>query len=163
MNYYIIIRGPLSIGKSTISKKLGDILNADYISIDKILEENKLDSVVGKGIPLENFIKGNNIVIPEIKNKLRGKIVIIDGCFYHKEQIDHFIKNLKSKYFIFTLKASLDTCIKRDSKRNKSYGKEAATGVFSMVSKFDYGKIIETDDKTVKETVNEILENLEKN
>ncbi len=68
MNYYIIIRGPLSIGKSTISKKLGDILNADYISIDKILEENKLDNVVGKGIPLENFIKGNNIVIPEIKN-----------------------------------------------------------------------------------------------
>jgi tRNA uridine 5-carbamoylmethylation protein Kti12 len=158
---YIIIRGPLGIGKSTIARKLTKILSGEYISIDEVLEKNNLDKV-DKGenkILLKNFIEGNNIIIPKIKEHLKkGKVVIIDGCFYHKEQIDHFIKTLKSKYFVFTLKASLDTCIIRDKEREKSYGEGAATVVFNMVSKFDYGNVVETENKSIKETVNEILE-----
>ena len=43
MSYYIIIRGALGIGKSTIARKLSRILNAGYISIDKVLEETSQD------------------------------------------------------------------------------------------------------------------------
>ena len=43
MSYFIIIRGPLGIGKSTIAKALAEILKAEYIAIDKVLEENGLD------------------------------------------------------------------------------------------------------------------------
>lgn len=158
MNYYIIIRGPLGVGKSTIAKALAKKLNAEHISIDKVLEENKLDKVKVKCIPLKNFIKANEIVLSKAKKYLdKKKIVIFDGCFYHKEQIKHLIRNLKYKYLVFTLKAKLEVCIKRDSKRKIKYGKEAAKAVHNLVSQFDYGTIINTENKSINEVVNEIL------
>jgi len=43
MSYYIIIRGPLAVGKSTIAKKLAEILKADYVPFDDLLHEYGLD------------------------------------------------------------------------------------------------------------------------
>ena len=156
MTYYIIIRGPLGIGKSTIAKELAKKLKAEYISIDKVLKKHDLDIIDKKEgcIPAENFIKGDDLIIPKIKET--DKIVILDGCFYHKEQIEHLKKNLKP-IFIFTLKAPLAVCIERDKKREKPYGKEAAKAVYDLVSRFDYGNIIDTENKNVDETVKEIL------
>ena len=42
MSYYIIIRGPLGCGKSTIAKKISKILNAKYISMDEIVDNNRI-------------------------------------------------------------------------------------------------------------------------
>jgi len=71
MSYYIIIRGALGIGKSTIARKLSRILNAGYISIDKVLEENGLDKVEpdAECIPAKNFILADEIILPEVKGK----------------------------------------------------------------------------------------------
>ena len=163
MSYYIIIRGPLGIGKSTIAKKLAKTLKAEHLSIDSVLEKYGLDKVdhYEECIPAKNFIKADEMILPEIKEKLKkGKIVIFDGCFYHKEQIEHIIKALSSEHYVFTLKAPLEVCIERDSKRKKSYGKDAAGAVHYLVSRFDYGTIIDTNKKTVEKTVKEILENL---
>lgn len=160
MSYFIIIRGSLGVGKTTIAKQLADILRGEYISIDDVLEKYNLDKVDKKegGIPVKNFIKGNENILQKIKEKLsKGKIVIIDGCFYHKKQIEHFIKNLNFPHFVFTLKAPLEVCIDRDKKREKVYGMEAAIAVFNLVTKFDYGILIETKNKSAKENVNEIL------
>jgi len=66
MSYFVIIRGPLGIGKSTIARKLSKILNAEYISIDKVLEENNLDKADNNFTP-EDFIKANEIILPKIK------------------------------------------------------------------------------------------------
>ena len=153
---YIIIRGPLGIGKTTIAKKLATILKAEYISIDSLLDKHNLNKVdKNKGISLKNFIKANKIIILKIRKKLaKAKIVILDGCFYHKEQIEHFIRHLPEPYYVFTLKAPLEVCIKRDSKRKKVYGKDAAKAVFKLG--FDYGTLINAD-KTVDEVVKEIL------
>jgi len=163
MSYFIIIRGSLGVGKTTIANQLAGILKGEYISIDDVLEKSNLDKVDEKegGIPVKNFIKGNEIVLQKIKQKLsKGKIVIIDGCFYHKKQIEHFIKTLNFSHFVFTLKAPLEVCIDRDKKREKVYGMEAAVAVFNMFTKFDYGILIETKNKSVKETVNEIISHL---
>ena len=160
MSYYILIRGALGIGKSTISKKLAKILNAEYISMDEVLEKNKLDIPSKKEgcIPAKNFIKANDIILPIILKRLEeGKIVIFDGCFYHKEQIEHLKKNLPGKHYAFTLKAPLEACIERDSKRENVYGEGAATAVHNLVSRFDYGKVIDTHNKTVDQVVKKIL------
>jgi shikimate kinase len=165
MSYFIIIRGPLGVGKSTIARKLADILKGEYISIDEVLEKHNLDKIDKKegGIPAKNFIKGNEIVLPKVREKLsKGKVVILDGCFYHKEQIEHFIQNLDASYYVFTLKAPLDICIERDSKRKKVYGKEATIAVHNMVSRFDYGTVINTENKNVDQTADEILSYLPK-
>jgi len=162
MEYYIIIRGALGIGKTTIAKKLAKILNAKHISIDKVLEENGLDKVDNNFIP-EDFIKTNEIILPKVRESLsKGKIVIFDGCFYFKEQIKHLERDLKFKGYIFNLKAPLKICIKRDSKRKRVYGEKATREVYELVSKFDYGMNIDTDKKTKEEVVKEILSHLPK-
>ncbi|RLE46787.1 hypothetical protein DRJ22_01050 [Candidatus Woesearchaeota archaeon] len=163
MAYFIIIRGALGIGKTTIAKRLAKKLKAEYISIDFVLEKNDLDKVDERlgCISAKNFIKCNKIVIPKITEFLeKDKIVVIDGCFYHKEQIEDLLKKLKFKNFVFTLKAPLDICFKRDSKRKKFYGEKAAKEVFKLVSKFDYGTVIDTENKSEEEVVEEILKQL---
>ncbi len=157
MSYFIIIRGPLGIGKSTIAKVLAKHLNAEYISFDKVLEENGLDRRDDNFVP-EDFIKANEIILSRAKESIKkGKIVIFDGNFYFKEQIEHLKKNLPYKCYIFDLKASVETCIERDSKRRRVYGEKATREVYELVSKFDYGTKINTDKKTEEEIVKEIM------
>jgi len=134
MTYYIIIRGPLGIGKTTIAKKLAKEINAEHISIDKILEENGLDKINNDYIP-EDFIKANEIVLPKVKQEL-------------------------AKGYVFNLKAPLKTCIARDKARKRVYGEDAARAVYKLVSGFDYGINIDTENKTEEEVVNEIKKRL---
>ena len=163
MSYFIIIRGPLGVGKTTIAKELANKLSAEYVSVDSILSDNNLDQIDENEecISSANFLKCNEIAIPQIKQYLSdGKSVIIDGCFYHEEQILDFIDNLNVPHYVFTLKASVSVCIERDSGRNKSYGEGAAVAVHNLVSKFDYGTVIKTDNKTSDEVVQEIASDL---
>jgi len=164
MGYFIILRGPLGIGKTTISKKLSKILGAHHVSMDEVLEKNGLDKVDENAgcIPLENFIKADELILPKIREKLdRSRIVIFDGCFYHKKQIEHLISSLNFPNFVFTLKAPLTVCIERDSKRQKPLGQDAAEAVHNLVSKFDYGKIINAG-KSEKEIIREITSKIPK-
>ena len=162
MSFYIIIRGSLGCGKSTIAIALSKILNAEYIPFDKVLEENGLDRVDEDFTP-EDFIKADNIVLPKVRKSLsEEKIVIFDGCFYFKEQIQHLEKSIPFKGYVFSLKAKLETCIDRDSKRKRVYGEKAAREVFELMRKFEYGTSINTESKTEEEVVKEILSFLPK-
>ncbi len=159
MSYFIIIRSPLGSDKSTIAEKLAHILDAKYFGMDKVLEKHKLDKMPPDAhcISAENFIKANEIVLPEVKKSLsNGKVVIFDACFYHKEVIDHLIQNLQFTHYVFTLKAPLKLCIKRDSERKKTHGKDAAGAVHWLVSQFDYGNIIDVT-KNLENTLKDIL------
>ena len=51
----------------------------------------------------------------------------------------------------------------RDSNRNKTHGKDAAEAVYKKSTEFNYGIIIDTENKTPKETINEIISYLPKN
>jgi predicted kinase len=154
--FVIIIRGPLGIGKTTIAKALAKDLDAEYISFDKVLEENGLDREDDNFVP-QDFIKANEIVLPKAKEDLAiGKIVIFDGCFYFKEQIMHLEKNLPYKIYAFDLKAPLKTCIARDKGRKRVYGQDAAKAVYDLVKRFDYGIAVNTENRTEKEVVEDI-------
>jgi shikimate kinase len=164
MPYFIIIRGPLGCGKSTISEKLAHILDAQYIGMDEVLEKHHLDKVPPGApcIPAENFIKASEIVLPQVKKTLAsGKIVIFDACFYHKKVINHLVQNLPFDHYIFTLKASPELCIKRDSERHKTHGKDAALAVHSLVSRFDHGENIDVSG-SLEDAVKKILSFLPK-
>jgi len=161
MSHFIIIRGPLGIGKSTVAKKLAELLDAEYISVDLILEKHGLDKVDEKEgcIPATNFIKATEFALPEVKRKLKqGKIIVFDGNFYHTEQIKYLIENLAGyEHYAFTLKAPLEVCIERDRKRKKPYGELATRAVYNLVSRFDYGLVIDTNNKTADKVVKEIM------
>ena len=163
MGYYVIIRGPLAVGKSTISRKLTKALKAYYISVDGRLSEYCFDDVSEdeECIPANNFIRATEMIMPDVIKKLdEGKIVIFDGCFYHKEQIDQLLRSLPEPHYAFNLRAKLRTCIERDGGRERAYGADAAVAVHNLVSRFDYGINIDTDDKTEGQVVEEILSHL---
>jgi len=158
MSYFIIIRGPAGCGKTTIAKILKEKLKAEYFSFDEILEKYQLEISDGRGISKESFLKANELIVADAKKIIdEGKIVIFDGCFYHKEQLENLEKSLPFKHFIFDLKASVKECIYRDKTR-KSIGENAIKAVHNMVSEFDYGIPIDTEEKTQDEVASELLE-----
>ena len=160
MSLLIIIRGPLGIGKSTVAKKVADKIQGLYISIDDVLAENNLDEIDEKigCIPEINFLKTNQIIFSKLNQAIQKKVsVVIDGNFYHKNQIEDLIKNFPTDNYVFTLTAPLEICIQRDLQRPKSYGKNAAIAVYNLVSKLNYGQVIDTSCLSVDQTVDLII------
>ncbi len=155
----IIIRGPLGVGKTTIAKIIAQQVNGAYFAVDQILEAHNWDQAEnGRGIPLKNFLQVNAYVVPQIKaEQEKGRSVIVDGNFYYKEQLTNLLQNVGGSHIVFTLKASLKTCLARDNERQDPHGPDAAKAVYAMVSAFDYGTSIETDDVDSSETVDEVL------
>ena len=162
MSYYVLIRGPLACGKTTVSKILAKILKAKYISIDKILEEYNLTGDREEGyISQKSFIKANELAVKEVKKLLnKNKIVIFEGNFYWKSQIEDLIQRLDYPHYVFTLKAPVKVCIERDKMRGETHGAIAAQVVHKKVSSFDYGFIINTKDQTATQVVNNILKKI---
>jgi predicted kinase len=159
----IVIRGPLAAGKTTIALALIERLEGSYVSFDRIMEEHGLDQAEeGGGIPAANFLKGNALAVAEVRDALdAGAPVVFDGCFYHLGQLEDLVARLPDGAEVFTLKASLETCVARDRGRARSYGPDAAAAVHWMVSQFDYGTCIDTEGKTVDQVVAEIWEVIE--
>src|SRR3990167_8456887 len=157
MSFYIIIRGPLGCGKSTIAEKLSKILNAKYFAVDRVLDEHDLTKDKEAGyISQRSFIKANEIIAPDAKRILdSGKPVVFDGNFYWKSQIEDLIKRLDYPHYVFTLKAPLEVCIERDRKRRKTHGKIAAKEVYKKSTEFTYGIVININ-RPLKECIKEI-------
>lgn len=163
MGFFVIIRGPLGVGKTAIAKRLARALGAEYVPIDSVLEKYGLEKADANAgcIPASNFIKMDDIILPEIEEKIRGgKNAVFDACFYHIEHIEHMIQRLPYQHYVFSLKAPLQVCIDRDSRRGKTYGKEAAAAVYRLVSRFDYGIPINVSRKSINQSVKEILSHL---
>ncbi|HLD79258.1 MAG TPA: ATP-binding protein [Candidatus Nanoarchaeia archaeon] len=161
MSYYIIIRGPLGCGKSTLAERVAKMLKAEYIAIDRVLDEHDLTKDKEAGyISQKSFKKANEIVALKAKKLLvKGTPIIFDGNFYWKSQVDDLIKRLNFPHYVFTLKAPLEVCIERDSKRKKTHGKDAARVVYAKATEFDYGEIIDVT-KPLEESVRKILSHL---
>jgi predicted kinase len=155
---YIIIRGPLGCGKSTISEELAQKLGAEHISMDRVLDDcNLTDDEEDGYISQKSFKKANEIIAPKAQKILEaGKTIIFDGNFYWKSQIEDLINRLEYPHQVFTLKAPLDVCIDRDSKRNKTPVEGAAKAVYKKSTEFEYGNVVNVD-RPLEECVEEIL------
>lgn len=160
MSFYVIIRGPLAVGKTTIAKNIAKTLRARYYGVDKVLEDAGLTKEPKEGgyISQKTFFKVNNMITAEAREYLERKIpVIFDGNFYWKSVIEDLVKQLNYPYYIFTLVASRDVCIKRDKARTSPHGEDAARVVYKKATSFRYGIEIDTSKKSADEVVEEIL------
>src|SRR3989338_2658833 len=155
MKKLIIIRGPLGVGKTTVSKLLSQNLHLEYLSLDQIVDDNKLVPANSDGIPLESYLKANQIILDLAKNNKNS--FIIDGCFYYQEQLDDLVKKFDNNVEIFTLTSHVDKCIERDSKREKVYGEDSARFVHMITTKIQAGHEIDNTNLTVEETVEKIM------
>jgi len=154
----IVIRGPLGIGKTTIAKLLAKKINAEYISLDKILKNNNLERK--NGIPVENFLKANDIFLKIVKDS--KKTFIIDGCFYYQKQINDLKSKFPNNLVFFSLISDVQKCITRDSQREKPYGKKSAEYVHMITTKIKEGHEIDNTNLSISKTLNKIMEKLNK-
>jgi tRNA uridine 5-carbamoylmethylation protein Kti12 len=163
MSFYIIIRGPLGCGKSTIAKKISKILKAKYFAVDMVLEKYDLTKDKEAGyISQRSFKKANEIISPQAKDVLdKGISIVFDGNFYWKSQIEDLISRLDFPHYVFTLKAPLEVCMARDIEREKTHGKDAALAVYKKSTEFDYGTIIDIN-RPLEVCVKDILSYLPK-
>jgi tRNA uridine 5-carbamoylmethylation protein Kti12 len=163
MSYFIIIRGPLGCGKTTVALELAKILKAEYFEVDRVLDENNLTEDHEDGyISQRSFIKANEIIAPQAKKILGKDIpVLFDGNFYWKSQIEDLIKKLKFPHQVFTLKAPLKVCIKRDRNRKKTHGEDAVRAVYTKSTEFNFGIDIDIS-KPLNECISEILAQINK-
>ena len=160
-SFSVIIRDPLGVGKTTIARELAQRLGAMYMSVDTVMAENGLDIVEGEYIPVENFVKVNELVLPRVADALDDGIpVVFDGNFYYERQITHLLEMVRGPHYVFTLQAPLDVCIARDAQRAYVYGEDAAGAVHYLVSRVDAGISIDTVGKTAEDVLQEILEQL---
>ncbi|MBT3349533.1 AAA family ATPase [bacterium] len=163
MSYFLIVRGPLGSGKSTICAALAQKIQGELFSIDKLLDENFLTEEKEDGyISQKSFLKANEITHDTAEKSLKsGTPVIFDGNFYWKSQIENLVQTLPFPHFIFTLKVPLKTCIERDKNREISHGEIAATVVYKKSTEFEFGNSIDAT-KSLENCVEEILEILPK-
>jgi len=142
----IIIRGPLGVGKSTISMQLATKLSGLYVPLDDVVDRLGLDKVPpdAECIPANSFLTAIRSILPQLKHAMaRGQVAIIDACFYHKEMIELLESHFPGKLVTVTLEAPLDVCITRDREREKSHGVYAARAVHMLVSRFSAGTRID--------------------
>jgi predicted kinase len=136
MSFFVVVRGPLGIGKSTVSKSLATKINAEYISIDQLLDDHGL-WVSGR---LSEFLRANDFAVERAHNFLeRGVPVIFDGNFYWKTQLEDLLHRLEYRHFVFTLEAPLEVCAARDGGRASPHGATAARQVYAKSTRFEYG------------------------
>jgi adenylate kinase family enzyme len=136
MVFYVVIRGPLGVGKTTVAARLAKRISAECISIDRILDEHGLWEA-GR---LSEFLQANEFGVPQARGFLeKGTPVIFGGNFYWKTQIKDLVGQLDYRRYIFTLKAPLRLCIERDRGRVTSHGSKGAKEVYAKATKFDYG------------------------
>jgi tRNA uridine 5-carbamoylmethylation protein Kti12 len=160
MSYNVIIRGSAGVGKTSIAKRLAGLISGYHISFDEIMRLHKLDRVSPEDgcIPLDNFIRGNEFALGSVSGLNAFSIpVIFDGCFYHKEQLDHLLKRLDGTIYVFSLVAPVEECVARDSGRSDPIGEESVRAVHSLTSAFEVGRVINTLQKTVDSVVHEML------
>lgn len=138
---FIIIRGPAGVGKTTVASLLAGTLAGVRIGVDDVLAVNGLDKVVGGCVPLENCMQANRLLLPKARSLLKeGRLVVIDGCFYHKDQLSWLLNRLQGPRLVVTLTAGLADCIKRNRERDDPLPDEAVREVYSLVRQVDFTK-----------------------
>ena len=158
--FFVIIRGPLGVGKTTVARRLARKLGGEHVLIDQILEDHALEEWKDGYISVGSFLRANQVAAVRAGPVLsRGVPVVFDGNFYWERQIQDLIGRLDHPHFVFTLHAPLATCIARDARRAVSYGAEAARDVCDKSSQFDWGVRVDAA-RTIDGTVGEILAQL---
>jgi thymidylate kinase len=135
LSFYLIVRGPLGAGKTTLARLLADALDGRSVAIDPILERWVWD-----GGSESLFLRANRVAsdqaFPLLKDGVR---VVVDGNFYWKSALEDLQRRLRFPHAVFTLKVPIEVCLERDQGRELSYGEESTREVFEKTTSFEYG------------------------
>jgi predicted kinase len=153
--FYLVVRGPLGAGKTTVARAVASAEGAEVVSIDAILESFEWD-----GGSEALFLRANGPAVEQARSWLdRGIPVVFDGNFYWASVIDDLADRLPGLHEVVTLRAPIEQCIERDRRRPLSYGAAATREVFDKVARVDRGVSIDASG-TREETVAAVRQQL---
>lgn len=139
MPFYLIVRGPLGAGKTTVATALAKAIPGRVISIDDILE-----TLLWDGGSEALFLEANKVAAAQAHDAFQHvRAVVVDGNFYWQSAIDDLARCIGVPHEVFTLKVPLEVCIARDRGRPLSYGEEATREVFEKVARVESGLSID--------------------
>jgi len=76
MGYYVVLRGPLGVGKTTVAAALARSLGARGISVDAIADP------AWDGGSVRLYVRANAVAADLVRRALRrGRPAVVDGCF----------------------------------------------------------------------------------
>ncbi len=131
MSYFLVVRGPLGAGKTTVARALAAAIGAEVVAIDDILDREAWD-----GGSEELFLRANVIAAEEARPALeRGVPVVFDGNFYWQRALDDLARRLPFPHTTFTLDVPIDVCRERDRRRPHSYGEEGVRAVYAKCAR----------------------------
>jgi predicted kinase len=136
---YLILRGPLGSGKSTVAEALAKAVRGKVVHLDGLVDKN------WDGGSARMLLRGNVALERRARPLLaKGIPVIFDGCFYWKSQLRDLEARLPFPHETFTLKVPLPVCIDRDHRRSRTPSGPVQAGiVFRKVTRFDWGVSID--------------------
>lgn len=157
MTYYAIVRGPLGVGKTEVSRRVAAAIGGTHVSIDEILATNDLEEWDGDAISEASFRRANRFAVERARAALDGGTpAVIDGNFYWRSAIEELVEQLSFPHLICTLNAPLARCIERDAARASPHGAEATRQVYERTMAFSYGTVIDAT-RSLAEVVSAVL------
>lgn len=160
---YVVIRGPISVGKTIIGKLLTSKLcergySAELFSFDEIRGKYgiKLPTDRNKAKGIVPLTRGANQAISN------NVFPVIEGVFYEKDFLDIIQKGLQGRGIYFKLFAPLNTCLQRNSQREQPREISRCSRVWQLhdEQKIAGEFVIQTENRKPNEIVNNLISKL---
>ncbi|MEK6963590.1 MAG: hypothetical protein AABX70_04130 [Nanoarchaeota archaeon] len=154
---YVLIRGPIGVGKTSVAKRFSNLLSLDcypsfFIEFDRFRRE------LGIGEPTYLNKRVGTFLLVERMNQLiqKGSLPVVEGVFY-EGNMNHLRRNITGLALLIKLMAPLDICIERDQRRTYPRGVERVVPVWNSLQHTVVSEVsINTETRTIEEIVDDV-------
>lgn len=142
-HWLILLCGPPGVGKSTIGRLLAERTGAELLSTERF--KNRV------------YTK----LLSWLEREMGKGRVVLDGTFYRREwreKIEELARCHKTPILTVLIKASLQTCLRRDTQRERAVGEK---GIRIIHAEFEEPEkpdlLIDSEEVTPEQAVERIL------
>ncbi len=169
MKNYVLIRGPVCSGKSSLARHLSNKIADCYFEINKEINfslhtayllnfENFRSRNVSKNSNFQNNDMATKLLVPYLNLNIKMFTPVIEGLFQEDKLVQYLKNNLKGKGLLVRLSPSLDVCIERNNLKinsldNNTIEKSHANLKYSCINEL----VIDNTNLSIGDTANKVF------